>query len=161
AAFFDNAPAILLQIFKQPGANIIDTVERVKALLPRLTANIPPAISVSTVVDRTGTIRASVTDVGLTLALTVGLVIAVLMLFLRSVGRRAISGITVVLALLGSCAAMYALNFSLDNISLMALTIAIGFVVDDAIVVIENIYRYVEQGTPPLQAALKGSREIA
>ncbi len=161
AAFHDNAPAILLSIFKQPGANIIETVERIKTLLPRLTANIPPAITIATIIDRTTTIRASVTDVGLTLALTIGLVIAVLLLFLRNFWATAISGITVVLALLGACAAMYLFNFSLDNLSLMALTIAIGFVVDDAIVVVENIYRHIEQGASPLAAALNGSREIA
>lgn len=161
AAFHDNAPAILLSIFKQPGANAIDTVERIKALLPRLTANIPPAIAVATISDRTTTIRASVTDVGYALAITAGLVIVVLLLFLRDLWATAISGMTIVLALLGACATMYVLNFSLDNLSLMALTIAIGFVVDDAIVVIENIYRHIEQGLSPLAAALNGSREIA
>jgi hydrophobe/amphiphile efflux-1 (HAE1) family protein len=161
AAFHNNAPAILLNIYKQPGANIIDTVERIKALLPRLIANIPPAISVTTILDRTNTIRASVADVGFTLALTVGLVITVLLLFLRSLWATAISGITILLALLGAFAAMYALNFSLDNLSLMALTIAIGFVVDDVIVVVENICRHIEQGISPLEAALSGSREIA
>jgi HAE1 family hydrophobic/amphiphilic exporter-1 len=161
AAFHNNAPAILLNVYKQPGANIIDTVERIKAVLPRLTANIPPAISVTTILDRTNTIRASVADVGFTLALTVGLVITVLLLFLRNLWATAISGITILLALLGAFAAMYALNFSLDNLSLMALTIAIGFVVDDAIVVVENIYRHIERGASPVEAALKGSREIA
>jgi HAE1 family hydrophobic/amphiphilic exporter-1 len=161
AAFHDNAPAILLSVYKQPGANIIDTVERIKALLPRLTANIPAAISVTTILDRTSTIRASVADVEFTLALTVGLVVMVLLLFLRNSWATAIPGITIVLSLLGAFAAMYALNFSLDNLSLMALTIAIGFVVDDAIVVVENIYRHVEQGVPPAEAALRGSREIA
>jgi hydrophobe/amphiphile efflux-1 (HAE1) family protein len=161
AAFHASEPAILLQIFKQPGANAIDTVERIKALLPRLTANIPPAISIATISDRTTTIRASVTDVGYALAITAGLVIAVLLLFLRDLWATAISGMTILLALLGACAAMYLLNFSLDNLSLMALTIAIGFVVDDAIVVIENIYRHIEQGQSPFTAALSGSREIA
>ena len=160
AAFHDNTPAILLSILKQPGANTIDTVERIRALLPRLTANIPPAIAIATINDRTTTIRASVTDVGYTLVLTVGLVIAVLLLFLRDMWATTISGMTIVLALLGACAGMYLLNFSLDNLSLMALTIAIGFVVDDAIVVIENIYRHIEQGEPPFEAALDGSREI-
>jgi len=160
AAFHDNAPAILLSVDKQPGANVIDTVERIKRLLPQLTANIPPAISVTTILDRTTTIRASVADVGYTLVLTIGLVVLVVLLFLRNVWATAISGITIVLALLGAFAAMYALGFSLDNLSLMALTIAIGFVVDDAIVVVENIYRRVEQGEPPPEAALRGSREI-
>jgi hydrophobe/amphiphile efflux-1 (HAE1) family protein len=161
AAFHDNTPTILLSVFKQPGANIMDTVAKVRALLPRLAANIPPAISISTVLDRTTTIRASVTDVGLTLALTVGLVVAVLLLFLRNFWATAISGMTVVLALLGACAAMYVFGFSLDNLSLMALSIAVGFVVDDAIVVIENIFRHIEEGESPLAAALNGSREIA
>ena len=151
----------MLNVYKQPGANIIDTVERIKAVLPRLTASIPPAISVTTILDRTNTIRASVAEVGFTLALTVGLVITVLLLFLRNLWATAISGITILLALLGAFAAMYALNFSLDNLSLMALTIAIGFVVDDAIVVVENIYRHIERGASPVEAALKGSREIA
>ena len=161
AAFFDNEPAILLSVFKQPGANTIDTVDRIKALLPRLTANLPPAVKVSILADRTTTIRASVIDVGLALAFTVVLVIGVLFLFLRNLWATAIAGVTVVLALLGACAAMYALGFSLDNISLMALTISIGFVVDDAIVVIENIYRHLEKQTSALAAALSGSREIA
>ncbi|HEY4261975.1 MAG TPA: efflux RND transporter permease subunit, partial [Schlesneria sp.] len=160
AAFHNNTPAILLNIYKQPGANIIDTVERIKTLLPRLTANIPPAISVTTILDRTNTIRASVADVGFTLALTFGLVITVLLLFLRNLWATAISGITILLALLGAFAVMDALDFSLDNLSLMALTIAIGFVVDDAIVVVENIYRHLERGASPLEAALSGSREI-
>jgi HAE1 family hydrophobic/amphiphilic exporter-1 len=161
AAFHDNEPAILLSVYKQPGANIIDTAERIKALLPQLTANIPAAIAVTTILDRTTTIRASVADVEFTLALTVGLVVMVLLLFLRNFWATAIPGITIVLSLLGAFAAMYALGFSLDNLSLMALTIAIGFVVDDAIVVVENIYRHVEQGLSPAEAALRGSREIA
>ena len=161
AAFHDNEPAILLSVYKQAGANIIDTAERIKALLPQLTANIPAAIAVTTILDRTTTIRASVADVEFTLALTVGLVVMVLLLFLRNFWATAIPGITIVLSLLGAFAAMYALGFSLDNLSLMALTIAIGFVVDDAIVVVENIYRHVEQGLSPAEAALRGSREIA
>ena len=161
AAFYDNAPAILLSVFKQPGANTIDTVDRIKALLPQLTANLPPAVKLSILADRTTTIRASVTDVGLALAFTVVLVIGVLFLFLRNLWATAIAGVTVVLSLLGACAAMYALGFSLDNISLMALTISIGFVVDDAIVVIENIYRHLEKEASAVAAALSGSREIA
>src|SRR5207253_4313654 len=116
---------------------------------------------VDTILDRTVTIRASVHDVEFTLALTIGLVVLVVLLFLRNLWATAIPAVTVVLSLLGSFAAMYLLNFSLDNISLMALTIAIGFVVDDAIVVVENIYRHVEDGVPPFEAALEGSREIA
>ena len=161
AGFPNNKPGMLLSIRKQPGANVIDTVERIKAQLPKLTANIPAAMKVDTLLDRTVTIRASVHDVEFTLVLTIVLVVLVVLVFLRSFWATFIPGITVVLALLGSFAAMYVLNFSLDNISLMALTIAVGFVVDDAIVVVENIYRHVEDGMTPFEAALKGSREIA
>ena len=161
AAFQNNAPGILLAVNKQPGANVIETVDQIKAQLPRLTANIPPGITVETVLDRTTTIRASVEDVEFTLMLTVALVVLVVLLFLRNFWATAIPSVTVILSLLGSFAAMYLLNFSLDNISLMALTIAIGFVVDDAIVVVENIYRHIEDGLSPLEAALRGSREIA
>ncbi len=160
AAFDRNRPAILLSIYKQPGANIIDTAQRIRALLPRLTANLPPAISVTTLLDRTGTIRASVLDTEFTLAFTILLVVGVLLLFLRSGRAAAISGATIVLALLGAFAAMYALHFSLDNLSLMALTIAVGFVVDDAIVVIENIHRHMEGGASAMDAALTGTRQV-
>jgi hydrophobe/amphiphile efflux-1 (HAE1) family protein len=160
AAYQNNKPGIILAVFKQPGANVIDTVDQIKAQLPQLTARIPPAIHVETLLDRTTTIRASVADVEFTLALTIGLVILVILLFLRNFWATMIPSITVPLALLGSCAAMFLLNFSLDNLSLMALTIAVGFVVDDAIVVVENIYRHIEEGLRPLEAALKGSREI-
>src|ERR1019366_9061837 len=151
---------IQLLIFKQPGANVIDTVDQIKAQLPRLTTNIPPAIKIETILDRTPTIRASVNDVEFTLALTIALVVLVILLFLRNFWATFIPAVTVPLALLGSCAMMYLLNFTLDNLSLMALTIAVGFVVDDAIVVVENIYRHIEHGAPPFEAALKGSREI-
>jgi HAE1 family hydrophobic/amphiphilic exporter-1 len=161
AAFYNNNPAILLTVYKQPGANVIDTVDRIKAQLPRLTTDIPPAITIHTVLDRTVTIRASVRDVEFTLGLTVGLVVMVVLLFLRNLWATLIPGFTIMLALLGSFAAMYVLGFSLDNLSLMALTIAVGFVVDDAIVVVENIYRHIESGVPPFEAALNGSREIA
>lgn len=160
AAFANNVPSIVLTINKQPGANVIDTADRVKALLPKLTANFPPAITVETILDRTVTIRASVHDVEFTLALTVGLVVLVILLFLRNLWATLIPSITVVLALLGSFAVMYVLGFSLNNISLMGLTIAIGFVVDDAIIVVENIHRHIEDGVPPFEAALSGSREI-
>jgi hydrophobe/amphiphile efflux-1 (HAE1) family protein len=160
AAYQNNQDGIILAVFKQPGANVIDTVDQIKAQLPQLTARIPPAITVETILDRTTTIRASVADVEFTLALTVGLVVLVILLFLRNFWATLIPSVTVPLALAGSAAAMYLLNFSLDNLSLMALTIAVGFVVDDAIVVVENIYRHVENGAPPLEAALKGSREI-
>ena len=158
---WDNGKrAVLLVVFKQPGANVIDTVDRVKAALPRLRAVIPPAISVDILSDRTETIRASVDDVEFTLALTIGLVVLVILLFLRNLRVTLIPGLVVPLSLLGALAVMYFCGFSLDNISLMALTISVGFVVDDAIVVVENIYRHIEDGTPPREAALKGSREI-
>jgi hydrophobe/amphiphile efflux-1 (HAE1) family protein len=159
-AFENNVFGLQLLVFKQPGANVIDTVDQIKAQLPRLTENIPPAMKVDVILDRTTTIRASVHDVEFTLALTIGLVVLVILLFLRNFWATFIPAVTVPLALLGSCAAMYLLNFSLDNLSLMALTIAVGFVVDDAIVVVENIYRHIEHGMPPFEAAIKGSREI-
>ena len=131
------------------------TVDQIKAQLPRLTKNIPPAIDVSILQDRTVTIRASVEDVEFTLLLTIVLVVLVILLFLRNFWATLIPGVTVPLALLGSFACMYLLNFSLDNLSLMALTISVGFVVDDAIVVVENIHRHIEDGEAPLDAALK------
>jgi HAE1 family hydrophobic/amphiphilic exporter-1 len=160
AAFHDNDPAIILSISKQPGANIIDTVTQIKALLPQLIANIPPAIKITTILDRTTTVRASMAEVQFTLALAIGLVILVLFVFVRNLWCTVISGLTILLSLLGAFAIMYVLGFSLDNLSLMALTIAIGFIVDDAIVVVENIYRHIEAGESPLRAALIGSREI-
>jgi hydrophobe/amphiphile efflux-1 (HAE1) family protein len=160
AAFENGKQGIMLVVFKQPGANVIDTVDQIKAQLPRLTRNIPPAIDVSIMQDRTKTIRASVQDVEFTLLLTIVLVVLVILLFLRNFWATLIPGITVPLALLGSFAMMYLLNFSLDNLSLMALTISVGFVVDDAIVVVENIHRHIENGETPLAAALNGSREI-
>jgi HAE1 family hydrophobic/amphiphilic exporter-1 len=160
AAYQNNQPGIILAVFKQPGANVVDTVDQIKAQLPQLTARIPPSMQVETILDRTTTIRASVHDVQFTLALTIGLVVLVVLLFLRNFWATFIPSITVPLALLGSCGAMYLLNFSLDNLSLMALTIAVGFVVDDAIVVVENIHRHIENGSKPMEAALAGSREI-
>jgi hydrophobe/amphiphile efflux-1 (HAE1) family protein len=160
AADKDNQRSVLLLVFKQPGANVIDTVDQIKAQLPRLTATIPPAMKVETVLDRTTTIRASVRDVEFTLALTVALVVMVILLFLRNASATIIPSITVPLALAGSSAAMYLLGFSLDNLSLMALTVSVGFVVDDAIVVVENIYRHIEAGAAPFEAALMGAREI-
>ncbi len=160
AAFQNGKPGILLVVYKQPGANVIDTVDQIKEQLPRLTRNIPPAINVSILQDRTITIRASVEDVEFTLMLTIVLVVLVILLFLRNFWATLIPGITVPLALLGSFAVMYLLNFSLDNLSLMALTISVGFVVDDAIVVVENIHRHIEDGEAPFEAALNGSREI-
>ena len=159
-AYQNGKKGILLYIYKQPGANVIEIVDKVKELLPRLTANIPPTIDVEVLLDRTTTIRASIEDVEFTLILTIVLVVLVILLFLRSFWATFIPGVTVPLALLGSFAAMYMMSFSLDNLSLMALTIAVGFVVDDAIVVVENIHRHLEDGEPPLEAALNGSREI-
>jgi hydrophobe/amphiphile efflux-1 (HAE1) family protein len=152
--------AILLYIFKQPGANVIDIIDKIKEMLPRLKANIPPSIDVDILLDRTTTIRASIADVQFTLALTIVLVILVILLFLRNFWATFIPAVTVPLAILGSFASMYLLNFSIDNLSLMALTIAIGFVVDDAIVVVENIHRHIESGETPHEAALRGSSEI-
>ena len=160
AGYQNGQRGILLQIFKQPGANVIEIVDKVKAMLPRLTARIPPAIDVTVQLDRTTTIRASVEDVEFTLMLTIVLVVLVILLFLRNFWATFIPAVTVPLALLGSFASMYLLNFSLDNLSLMALTIAVGFVVDDAIVVVENIHRHIENGETPMDAALKGSSEI-
>ncbi|HEY6920465.1 MAG TPA: multidrug efflux RND transporter permease subunit [Methyloceanibacter sp.] len=158
---WDNSKrAVLLVVFKQPGANVIETVDKVKAALPRLRAVIPQAISVDILSDRTETIRASVDDVEFTLGLTICLVVLVILLFLRNLRVTLIPGLVVPLSLLGALAVMYLCGFSLDNISLMALTISVGFVVDDAIVVVENIYRHIEDGMPAREAALKGSREI-
>ena len=156
AAYQNNQPGVILAVFKQPGANVIETVDQIKAQLPQLTARIPPAIEVKTILDRTTTIRASVADVEFTLGLTIALVVMVILLFLRNFWATLIPSITVPLALLGSCAAMYLLNFSLDNLSLMALTIAVGFVVDDAIVVVENIYRHIEDGDPAVRGRDQG-----
>jgi multidrug efflux pump len=159
-AWDNNKRAVLLVVFKQPGANVIETVDRVKEALPRLQAAIPPAVSVDILSDRTETIRASVDDVEFTLGLTIALVVLVILLFLRNLRVTMIPALVVPLSLLGALAVMYLWGFSLDNISLMALTISVGFVVDDAIVVVENIYRHIEDGMKPLDAALRGSREI-
>jgi hydrophobe/amphiphile efflux-1 (HAE1) family protein len=153
-------PSVLLIVFKQPGANVIETVDLVKASLPRIYSVLPHAIRLETIFDRTETIRASVRDVEFTLLLTIALVVLVVFLFLRHVRATLIPSATVPLAVLGAFAWMYLMSYSLDNLSLMGLTIAIGFVVDDAIVVIENIYRHIENGASPMQAALNGSNEI-
>lgn len=160
AAWENDKPAVVLVVFKQPGANVIDTVDQIKEALPQLSTVIPADMKVDIIVDRTQTIRASVKDVQFTLMLTIALVVMVIFLFLRNVAATVIPSITVPLSLLGATAIMYLLGFSLDNLSLMALTIAVGFVVDDAIVVVENIYRYVEDGLSATEAALKGAREI-
>jgi hydrophobe/amphiphile efflux-1 (HAE1) family protein len=160
-AGWDNSKrAIILTIQRVPGANVIDTVDHIKAMLPQLEASIPPAVKVSIISDRTQTIRASVADVQFTLMLTVGLVVMVIFLFLRNFWATVIPAVTVPLSLVGTFAVLYEMNYSLDNLSLMALSIAVGFVVDDAVVVIENIVRHLEQGLSPTEAALKGSSEI-
>src|SRR5213075_1489880 len=151
---------VFLVVFKHPGANVIETVDKIKSLLPRLVAAIPPAVKIELISDRTQTIRAAVADVQFTLLLTIALVVMVIFLFLRSFWATVIPAVTVPLALLGACALMWAFGYTLDNLSLMALTISVGFVVDDAIVMLENITRYVEQGEKPLAAAFKGAREI-
>jgi multidrug efflux pump len=156
----DGKPAVLLVIRRQPGANIIDTVDRIYAMMPQLQASIPPAMKLAVGLDRTTTIRASVRDVERTLLISIGLVILVVFIFLRSVRATLIPGVAVPISLIGTFAAMYLLDYSLDNLSLMAMTIATGFVVDDAIVVVENISRHLEQGMEPLAAALQGAKEI-
>ena len=160
AAWADGKRGVFLVIFKQPGANVIDTVDKIKAQLPRLVAAIPPAIKIKIISDRTLTIRAAVEDVQITLMITIFLVIMVIFIFLRSFWATVIPAVTVPLALLGACALMWVFGYTLDNLSLMALTIAVGFVVDDAIVMLENITRYVEHGERPLAAAFKGASEI-
>jgi hydrophobe/amphiphile efflux-1 (HAE1) family protein len=160
AGWYNNKRAILLSIQREPGANVIETVDRINALLPQLEASIPPAIKVAVVSDRTQTIRASVADVQFSLLLSVALVVIVIFLFLRNVWATIIPAITVPLSLVGTFAVLYELNYSFDNLSLMGLTIAVGFVVDDAVVVIENIVRHLEAGLSPMEAALKGSAEI-
>ena len=160
-AWQNGRKGILLLIYKQPGANVIEATQRVQALLPHALASVPASIKVETVANRTTTIKAAVRDVEFTLALTIALVVMVIFLFLRNAWATIIPGVTVPLALLGTAAMMYVLNYSLDNLSLMALTIAVGFVVDDAIVMLENVYRHIEAGLSPLQATLKGAGEIA
>jgi hydrophobic/amphiphilic exporter-1 (mainly G- bacteria), HAE1 family len=161
AAWADGKRGVFLVIFKQPGANVIDTVNKIKAELPRLIATIPPAIKIKIISDRTLTIRAAVEDVQITLLITIFLVVMVIFVFLRSFWATVIPAVTVPLALLGACALMWAFGYTLDNLSLMALTIAVGFVVDDAIVMLENISRHVEHGEKPLAAAYRGAAEIA
>jgi multidrug efflux pump len=160
SGFVADKPAVFLTIIRQPGANIIETVERIYALLPELRASIPPTISLDVVGDRTVTIRASVKDIQFTLVLTVVLVVMVIFIFLRNVWATVIPSIAVPLSLIGTFGVMYLLGYSIDNLSLLALAISTGFVVDDAIVVIENIARYLEAGYTPTEAALEGSREI-
>jgi len=160
AAWRNQTPAVIVNIQRQPGANIIQVVDRVKKLLPQLRANLPEAVDVTVLTDRTVTIRASVRDVQFSLCLTVALVVMVIFLFLRNVSATIIPSVAVPLSLVGTLGVMYLLGYSLNNLTLMALTISTGFVVDDAIVMIENIFRYLEQGETPLQAALKGAEQI-
>jgi multidrug efflux pump len=160
AAWMNNTPAVIINIQRQPGANVIAVVDRIKRLLPQLRSSLPPSVKVSVLTDRTTTIRASVRDVQFELMLAVALVVLVMFMFLRSMAATVIPSVAVPLSLVGTFGVMYLLGFSLNNLSLMALTISTGFVVDDAIVMIENIARYVEQGDSPLKAALKGSEQI-
>src|SRR5215467_8790095 len=160
AAWMNSTPAVVVNIQRQPGANVIEVVNRVKGLLPQLEASLPAAIEVHVLTDRTNTIRASVRDVNFELVLAVVLVVLVIFLFLGSLRATVIPSLAVPLSLIGTFGVMYLAGFSLNNLSLMALTIATGFVVDDAIVMVENISRYVEEGQPRLQAALRGSAQI-
>ena len=160
AAWMNEVPAVIMNIQRQPGANIIQVVDRIKQLLPQLTSTLPKSIQVSIVTDRTNTIRASVEDVQFELMLTVGLVVLVIFLFLRNFSATIIPSVAVPLSLVGTFGVMYMLGYSLNNLTLMALTISTGFVVDDAIVMIENITRYIEQGEAPMRAALKGAEQI-
>jgi multidrug efflux pump len=158
--WFQDVPAVVLDVHRQPGANVIETVQRIKAELPRIERSMPTGIKLTIVSDRTGTIRASVHDVQFTLVLSVALVVLVVLLFLRTIRATIIAGITLPVSLIATFGVMWFADFSLDNLSLMALTIGTGFVVDDAIVMIENIVRHMEKGETPMQAALKGAREI-
>jgi len=160
SGYANGKPAVVIGIGRQPGANIIETVDRIKALMPELRASIPPSVTLIPTFDRTTTIRASVNDIEFTLLLTVALVVMVIFLFLRNAWATIIPSIAVPLSIIGTFGVMYLFGYSLDNLSLMALAICTGFVVDDAIVVIENITRYLEEGESPLAAAMKGSREI-
>ncbi|HUJ19943.1 MAG TPA: efflux RND transporter permease subunit [Bryobacteraceae bacterium] len=160
AAWMNNVPAVIVNIQRQPGANIISVADRIKTLLPQLTQNLPKSVQVSILTDRTNTIRASVADVQFELMLTVALVVMVIFLFLRTLSATVIPSVAVPLSIIGTFAIMYLLGYSLNNLTLMALTISTGFVVDDAIVMIENIARYIEEGEHPLRAALRGSAQI-
>jgi len=160
AAWANAAPAVIVNIQRQPGSNVIEVVDRIKKLLPQLRASLPGSVEVTLLSDRTTTIRASVRDVKVELAFAIGLVVAVIFLFLRNAAATAIPSVAVPLSLVGTFGVMYLAGFSINNLTLMAMTIATGFVVDDAIVVIENIARYIEQGDPPLEAALKGTEQI-
>ena len=161
AAWMNDVPAVIVNVQRQPGSNVIEVVDRIKSLLPQLQSALPSAVHVSVLTDRTTTIRGSVEDVQIELMLAVALVVLVIFLFLRNLRATVIPSVAVPVSLVGSFGVMYLMGFSLNNLSLMALTISTGFVVDDAIVMIENVTRYLEQGDPPLTAALKGSEQIA
>src|SRR5260221_628080 len=159
-AWYDHAPAIVLNVMRQPGANVIATVNQIKKQLPQLLASLPQATQMQIVADSIDVIRASVSDAVVELLLSIALVVLVIYMFLRNVPATIIPSISVPVSLIATLAVMYKLNYSIDNLSLMALIIATGFVVDDSIVMIENVVRYLEEGMPPLQAALKGAGQI-
>ncbi len=160
AAWSNETEAVIVNVQRQPGANTIQVADRIKTLLPQLKASLPPSVQVSILSDRTETIRASVSDIQFEMMLTIGLVVMVMFLFLRNISATIIPSIAVPLSLVGAFGIMYLIGFSLNNLTLMALTISTGFVVDDAIVMIENITRYIENGDSPFEAALKGSEQI-
>ncbi len=160
AAWMNDVPAVIVNIQRQPGANVIEVVDRIKRQLPQLQASLPAAVDVAVLTDRTVTIRASVRDVQFELMIAIALVVMVIFLFLRSLPATLIPSVAVPLSLVGTFGFMYLAGFSINNLTLMALVVATGFVVDDAIVMIENIARYIERGESPLEAALKGSRQI-
>src|SRR5712692_2283551 len=160
AAWMNEVPAVIVNVQRQPGANIIKVVDRIKELLPKLKASLPTSVEVAILTDRTTTIRASVEDVQFTLMLAIALIVMVMFLFVRTLAATVIPSVAVPVSLVGTFGVMYLLGYSLNNLSLMALTIATGFVIDDAIVMIENIVRYIEEGDPPMQAALKGAEQI-
>ena len=160
AAMFNKDPAILLTITKQGDANVVETVDRIRALIPEIKRWIPPSVDISVLSDRTGTLRASIADMQLTLALAIALVMLVVFVFLRRATPTIAAGVTVPLSLAGTCAAMWLAGFSINNLTLMALAVSVGFVVDDAIVMIENMFRNLDRGMSPMRAALDGARQI-
>src|SRR3954452_11112929 len=160
AAWLGGKRVVIIDVHKQPGYNINQTVELVKAAFPEISTVLPPSIQLRVMGDRTQTIRASVDDVQFTMAISIGLVVLVMFLFLRNARATLIPSVTIPVSLLSTCAVMYLVGYTIDNVSLMALTIAVGFIIDDAVVMVENINRHIEEGTPALEAALKGSREI-
>ena len=160
AAWVDGERAVIIDVHKQPGYNINQTVQAVKDVLPSLQRSLPPSVKLHVLGERTQTIRASVGDVQFTMAVSIGLVVLVMFIFLRHVRATLIPSVTIPVSLLSTCSVMYLLNYTIDNVSLMALTIAVGFIIDDAVVMVENIIRHIEQGKRPLEAALVGSREV-